>query len=148
MIIDVGEGRDIHPRNKQMVANRLVRNALAQDYGMDIPHQSPRFQSMETKGNKIVLTFNHVGKGLYCFVIREPVGFSICGKDRKFVWANAKLLGQNKVEVWAEGIENQVAARYAWADNPVCNLYRKDGSVTLPATPFRTDDFPMITKGM
>ena len=148
VIIDVGEGRDIHPRNKQMVANRLVRNALAQDYGMDIPHQSPRFQSMETKGNKIVLTFNHVGKGLYCFDIREPVGFSICGKDRKFVWANAKLLGQNKLEVWAEGIENPVAARYAWADNPVCNLYRKDGSVTLPVTPFRTDDFPMITKGM
>ena len=148
VIIDVGEGRDIHPRNKQMVANRLVRNALAQDYGMDIPHKSPRFQSMETIGNKIVLTFNHVGKGLYCFDIREPVGFSICGKDRKFVWANAKLLGQNKVEVWAEGIENPVAARYAWADNPVCNLYRKDGSVTLPVTPFRTDDFPMITKGM
>ena len=148
VIIDVGEGRDIHPRNKQMVANRLVRNALAQDYGMDIPHQSPRFQSMETIGNKIVLTFDHVGKGLYCFDIREPVGFSICGKDRKFVWANAKLLGQNKVEVWAEGVENPVAARYAWADNPVCNLYRKDGSVTLPVTPFRTDDFPMITKGM
>ena len=148
VIIDVGEGRDIHPRNKQMVANRLVRNALAQDYGMDIPHQSPRFQSMETKGNKIVLTFNHVGKGLYCFDIREPVGFSICGKDRKFVWANAKLLGQNKVEVWTEGIENPVAARYAWADNPVCNLYRKDGSVTLPVTPIRTDDFPIITTGM
>ena len=48
---------------------------------------------------------------------------------------------------WAEGIENPVAARYAWSDNPVCNLYRKDGSVTLPVTPFRTDDFPMITKG-
>ena len=51
-------------------------------------------------------------------------------------------------EVWAEGIEKPVAARYAWSDNPVCNLYRKDGSVTLPVTPFRTDDFPMITKGM
>ena len=148
VIIDVGEGRDIHPRNKQIVANRLVRNALAKDYGMDIPHQSPRYQSMETKSNKIVLTFDHVGKGLYCFDVREPVGFAICGEDRKFIWAQARLIGQNKVEVWAEGIEKPVAARYAWSDNPVCNLYRKDGSVTLPVTPFRTDNFPMITKGM
>ena len=148
MIIDVGEGRDIHPRNKQMVANRLVRNALARDYGIDLPHQSPRYQSMETKGNKIILSFRHVGQGLYTFDVREPVGFAICGEDRKFVWAQARLLGKDKVEVWADGVEKPVAARYAWADNPVCNLYRKDGSVTLPVTPFRTDDFPMITKGM
>ena len=83
VIIDVGEGRDIHPRNKQMVANRLVRHALAKDYKMDIPHQSPRYQSMETKGNKIVLSFQHVGQGLYCFDIREPMGFAICGEDQK-----------------------------------------------------------------
>ena len=148
VIIDVGEGRDIHPRNKQMVANRLVRNALAKDYGMEIPHQSPRYQSMETEGNKIILSFDHVGQGLYCFDVREPIGFSICGEDQKFVWAQARLVGKDKVEVWAEGIENPIAARYAWADNPVCNLYRKDGSVTLPVTPFRTDDFTMITFGL
>ena len=148
VIIDVGEGRDIHPRNKQMVANRLVRHALAKDYKMDIPHQSPRYQSMETKGNKIVLSFQHVGQGLYCFDIREPMGFAICGEDQRFVWAQARLVGKDKVEVWAEGIENPIAARYAWADNPVCNLYRKDGSITLPVTPFRTDDFPMITFGL
>ena len=148
VIIDVGEGRDIHPRNKQMVANRLVRNALAKDYGMDLPHQSPRYQSMEAQGNKIILSFQHVGQGLYCFDVRDPVGFAICGEDQKFVWAQARLIGKDKVEVWADGIEKPVAARYAWADNPVCNLYRKDGSVTLPVTPFRTDDFPTITKGM
>ena len=148
VIIDVGEGRDIHPRNKQIVANRLVRNALNKDYGMDIPSQSPRYQSMEIKGNKIILTIGDVGQGLYCFDVRDPVGFAICGKNQKFVWAQAKLRGKNQVEVWAEGIENPVAARYAWSDNPVCNLYRKDGSVTLPVTPFRTDDFPMITKGL
>ena len=147
VIIDVGEGRDIHPRNKQIVANRLVRNALHKDYGIEIACQSPRYQSMEIKGNKMIITLGDVGQGLYCFDVREPVGFAICGKDKKFVWAQAKLLGKNQVEVWAEGIENPIAARYAWADNPVCNLYRKDGSVTLPVTPFRTDDFPMITKG-
>ena len=80
VIIDVGEGRDIHPRNKQIVANRLVRNALNKDYGMDIPSQSPRYQSMEIKGNKMILTLGHVGQGLYCFDVRNPVGFAICGR--------------------------------------------------------------------
>ena len=96
VIIDVGEGRDIHPRNKQTVANRLVRNALAKDYAIGIPHQSPRFKSMETKGNKAILTFDHVGTGLYTFDVREATGFAICGKDKKFVWAKGKLVGKRQ----------------------------------------------------
>jgi sialate O-acetylesterase len=147
VIIDVGEGRDIHPRNKQIVANRLVRYALAKDYGMEIPYQCPRYKSMEIKANKIIVNIEHSGQGLYCFDVKQPIGFAICGKDRKFVWADAKLLGKDKIEVWADGIKEPIAVRYAWSNNPVCNLYRKDGSVTLPVTPFRTDDFPMITKG-
>lgn len=147
VIIDSGEGRDIHPRNKQIVANRLVRHALAKDYGINIPHQSPRFREMETREERIVLFFDHVGEGLYTFDVQEPLGFSICGKDRKFVWADAKLIGKDKVEVWSDSIEKPIAVRYAWADNPVCNLYRKDGKITLPATPFRTDDFPPVTLG-
>jgi len=147
VIIDTGEGRDIHPRNKQTVANRLARHALARDYGYDIPHQSPRYQSMKVVGNKIILSFDHVGAGLYCFDTTQPQGFAICGKDQKFVWGHAKLKGKNSVEVWSEEIEDPVAVRYAWMNNPACNLYRRDGSVTLPVTPFRTDDFPMITTG-
>ena len=147
VIIDTGEGRDIHPRNKQTVANRLVRHALARDYGYNIPHQSPRYQSMKVVGNKIILSFDHVGAGLYCFDTTQPQGFAICGKDQKFVWGHAKLTGKNSVEVWSEEIKDPVAVRYAWMNNPVCNLYRRDGPVTLPVTPFRTDDFPMITAG-
>ena len=147
VIIDVGEGRDIHPRNKQVVANRLARLALAKDYGMKLQAESPRFKSMETKGHEVVITFDHVGTGLYTFDVREPAGFAICGKDKKFVWAKAKLWGKDKVVVSAEGIKEPIAVRYAWSNNPVCNLYGKAGSVTLPATPFRTDDFPMVTKG-
>ena len=67
VIIDIGEGRDIHPRNKQTVANRLLRNALAKDYGYDLPHQSPLYKDMEIKGSKVTVTFEHVGAGLYCF---------------------------------------------------------------------------------
>ena len=72
VIIDLGEGQDIHPRNKQDVAKRLARWALARDYGVDVAYQSPTYKSMEKKGNKIVLTFDHVGGGLKA--VRRPRG--------------------------------------------------------------------------
>ena len=143
VIIDVGEGRDIHPRDKQTVAKRLARWALAKDYGVDIVHQSPRFKSMEIKGDKAVITFDHVGAGLYSFDVRDPKGFAVCGEDKKFVWANARIAGKNQVVVWAEGV-TPTQVRYAWAVNPVCTLMSREG---LPATPFRTDDFKMVTEG-
>jgi len=142
VIIDVGEGRDIHPRDKHTVANRLARWALAKDYGYDIPYQSPTYRSMKVSGSKIVLEFDHVGNGLYTFDTREPVGFAIAGKDRKWEWAQANLVDENTVEVWSDNIGKPVAVRYAWSDNPVCNLFSREG---LPATPFRTDDWPGIT---
>lgn len=142
VIIDLGEGKDIHPRNKQDVAKRLVRWALARDYGIDIAHQSPTYQSMEKNGNKITLTFDHVGNGFRPFDVPEPIGFAIAGSDRKFVWAKAKVVGKNQVEVWSDDVSDPVAVRYAWADNPVCNLYSVEG---LPVTPFRTDDWPGVT---
>lgn len=147
VIIDAGEGRDIHPRNKQIVANRLLRHALVNEYGHNIPNQSPLYKSHEIKGNKIQITFDKVGQGLYCFDTKTPVGFAICGADQKFAWAEAKLIAKDRVEVWSNLVPSPVAVRYAWSDNPVCNLYRKDGSVTLPVTPFRTDDFPLTTMG-
>ncbi len=145
VIIDTGEGRDIHPRNKQTVANRLLRHALVNEYGHKIPNQSPLYKTHEIKESKIQITFDHTGGGLYCFDTKTPQGFTICGADKKFVWAQAKLIGKDKVEVWSETVTSPIAVRYAWADNPKCNLYRKDGSVTLPVTPFRTDNFSLTT---
>ena len=142
VIIDVGEGRDIHPRNKQAVAKRLARWALAKDYGIDVVYQSPTFKSMEIKGGKATLTFDHVGKGLYSFDVREPLGFAIAGKNREFVSAKAQIIGKDKVVVWSEQVKDPAAVRYGWADNPVLTLYNRDG---LPATPFRTDDWPGVT---
>jgi sialate O-acetylesterase len=143
VIIDLGEGRDIHPRNKQDVAKRLARWALARDYGVtDLPYRSPEYKSMQKQSNKIVLTFDHVGSGLYTFDVTKPVGFAIAGSDKKFVWADAQLDGTNKIVVWSDKVADPVAVRYAWADNPVCNVYSRDG---LPLTPFRTDDWPGIT---
>ena len=71
----------------------------------------------------------------------ELQGFTVCGSDRKFVWANAKIEGDS-ILVWAPEVASPVAVRYAWADNPTCNLYNKAG---LPAAPFRTDDFPLTS---
>ncbi len=142
VIIDIGEGKDIHPRNKQTVAKRLARWALARDYGVDVPHQSPTYRSMEKKDGKVVLTFDHVDGGFRPFDVANPVGFTIAGADKKFVNAEAKVVGPNKVEVWSSAVAEPVAVRYAWADNPVCNLYSKVG---LPTTPFRTDDWPGVT---
>jgi len=142
VIIDLGEGKDIHPKNKQDVAMRLARLALAKDYGISVPAESPRFKSMEVKDGKAVLTFDHVGGGLQPFDVAEPQGFAVARSDKSFVWAKAKVVGKDKVEVWAEGVSEPASVRYAWADNPVCNLYSKEG---LPVTPFRTDDWPGAT---
>lgn len=142
VIIDLGESHDIHPKNKQDVAKRLARWALARDYGRKIVYHSPRYKSMEQKGNKIVLTFDHVGGGLDTFDVRSLIGFSIAGEDRKFVHATAKIVGKNQIEVTSKNVAAPVSVRYAWANNPVSNLQNKEG---LPLTPFRTDDWPGIT---
>lgn len=142
VIIDIGEGKDIHPRNKLDVAKRLARWALAKDYGIAVDYRSPTYKSMEKKDGKIVLTFDHVGPGLYAFDVAEARGFTIAGSDKAFHKAEARIIGTNQVEVWSDQVTDPVAVRYAWADNPVCNLYSRNG---LPATPFRTDDWPGVT---
>jgi sialate O-acetylesterase len=142
VIIDIGEGKDIHPKNKQDVAMRLARWALANDYGIPVAYRSPTYKSMRREGNKIVITFDHVGRGLRTFDVAEARGFAVAGADQKFVPAQARVKGTDSVEVWADDVSEPVAVRYAWADNPVCNLYSAEG---LPATPFRTDDWPGVT---
>ena len=115
---------------------------MAKDYGVKVPYQSPSYKSMEVKDGKVVVTFDQVAGGLKAYDFPEIKGFTIAGKDKKFVKATAKLIGTDKVEVSAEGVSEPVAVRYAWADNPVCNLYGRDG---LPVTPFRTDDWAGAT---
>lgn len=147
VIIDLGEGRDIHPRNKQDVANRLALWALAKDYGFDLPYQSPRYAGMEKlEQGRIRIDFAHVSaqglypqEGLYAFDTKAVKGFAIAGADGVFVWADAEIVGKHSVEVWSDAVAQPVAVRYGWANNPVLNLYDRTG---LPVTPFRTDDWP------
>lgn len=136
--IDIGEWNDIHPLNKKDVGYRLALAAQKVAYNEDVVYSGPIYHSMEIKGNKIILTFSNTGSGLQAKGGGELEQFSIAGTDRKFIWANARI-ENNRVVVWSDKIQNPVAVRYAWADNPDgANLYNKEG---LPASPFRTDDW-------
>lgn len=134
--IDLGEWNDIHPDNKKDVGERLALAAQKVAYGEKIVYSGPVYQSSKTEGNKIILTFDHIGSGLVTNDGEELSEFAIAGADKKFVWAKAKIDG-DKIIVWCDAVTNPQYVRYAWADNPVNpNLYNKEG---LPASPFRTD---------
>jgi sialate O-acetylesterase len=141
VIIDIGEASDIHPRNKLEVARRLARLALARDYGKGFAAKSPRYESMEKKGDMIVVKFKDAGR-LRTKDAARVQGFTIAGADRRWVPAEARVLSGNTVGVRSYEVPDPVAVRYAWGDNPVCNLY---SSALLPVTPFRTDDWSGVT---
>ena len=137
VIIDIGEARDIHPRNKQDVGKRLALIALAKDYGKDVKYSGPMYKSMSTEGDKIKIQFDFAD-GLAAKDGEKLKRFEISGEDRKFYWADAEIEGQSVV-VSNDKIKSPVAVRYAWAENPEgCNLTNETG---LPASPFRTDDW-------
>jgi sialate O-acetylesterase len=163
VLIDVGEADDAHPRNKLAVGERLARIALANQYGKSLVFSGPLYRSMAIEGSAIRVRFSHADGGLVAqplavvydvasrlgqtapLVRNSPgsqvEGFSICGADRRWVWADARIEG-NAVVVGSNRVSKPVAVRYAWADNPTCNLANGAG---LPASPFRSDDFRAIT---
>lgn len=145
VIIDIGEAKDIHPKNKVDVGRRLARWALANEYGISVPHRSPRFSGMTKEGSRIALSFTNVEpneRGWRPFDVQELRGFTIAGADKKFVSAKAGILPDGRIEVESSEVADPVAVRYAWADNPICNVFSANG---LPLTPFRTDDWPGVT---
>ena len=135
LAIDIGEAKDIHPRNKQEVGRRLALDALAMTYGKDVESSGPVFRAAEARGKSIRLTFDHLGGGLVAKGDGKLEGFAIAGADGKFRWADAAIEG-DAVVVTSPEVEAPTQVRYAWADNPKCNLYNQAG---LPAVPFRTD---------
>lgn len=131
---DVGDAKNIHPTRKEPVGQRLALAARALAYGEKIEYSGPLYQSMQTKGNEIVLSFTHVGGGL---VAKDgPLkGFTIAGADGKFVSASAKIEGANII-VSAASVTEPKAVRYGWENVPDVNLFNQ---ASLPASPFRTD---------
>jgi len=138
--IDIGEANNIHPAKKREVGQRLALWALAENYGKDTVCSGPIYKTMVTENDKIRISFDYAEGGLVADG-DVPEGFAIAGADRKFVWAEAEIEGDNVI-VWNDAVREPVGVRYAWATYPFCNLYNKAG---LPASPFRTDDWPGIT---
>lgn len=139
--IDIGDAADIHPKNKQDVGYRLALIALAKDYGVKVPFSGPNYKSQQVAGNTIKLSFSATEGGLKAKDGGELKGFAIAGADQKFHWAKAVVSG-NQIVVSSPDVPNPVAVRYAWANNPVCNLVNGAG---LPASPFKTDTWKDIT---
>ena len=140
VITDYGDPVDIHPKPKEPVGGRLALAARAIAYGEKIVYQGPTCKSMKVWGDRAILSFDNVGRGLKAKG-PELTGWAIAGEDKKFYNARA-VIRSDKVIVSSPDVPRPVAVRYGWADCPVVNLFNAQG---LPATPFRTDDFPMVT---
>jgi sialate O-acetylesterase len=139
--IDIGETGDIHPKNKQEVGNRLALTALKKVYKEKVIDEGPVYTSSKIENGKMIINFKPSSAALKTSDGKELTGFAIAGADKKFYWATAEIVG-NSVVVSSKEVKAPVAVRYAWANNPVCNLVNEAG---LPAPPFRTDDWPGIT---
>ncbi|HEU4869273.1 MAG TPA: sialate O-acetylesterase [Pyrinomonadaceae bacterium] len=143
--IDIGEARDIHPKNKLDVGKRMARWALVDVYGRKMTKSGPVFREAKIAISKIVVKFDEAGAGLKIRDGDKLDEFAIAGADHKWHWANAKIVSKNTIEVWSDAVPQPVAIRYAFNNNPRHpNLTNETG---LPAAPFRTDNWPGPTDG-
>tara|TARA_R110001592_G_scaffold68955_3_gene211462 strand:- start:1450 stop:3399 length:1950 start_codon:yes stop_codon:yes gene_type:complete len=141
---DIGNPTDIHPTNKQDVGKRLAAIALKNVYKQNRICTGPTYKSMEIQGNKIIVSFDNLGSGLFTPDKYGYVkGFEIAGEDRLFYFAKAQIVN-NKVVVFSKKVVSPVAIHFGWADDASDNnLYNKE---EFPASPFRTDDWETLTK--
>jgi sialate O-acetylesterase len=140
--IDIGEAGSIHPLNKQEVGYRLALLANRVVYKKNIVASGPIYHSYTIEGNNIRISFENIGTGLKTNDEKNITGFAIAGADKHFYWANALVKG-NEIIIHSDKVTEPKAVRYAWADNPECNLVNSAG---LPAVPFRTDGWKGITQ--
>ena len=143
--IDIGEAHDIHPKNKVAVGERMARWALVDVYGRKLTKSGPLFREVKVSGARIIVKFDEAGDGLRIRDGDKLDEFAIAGADRKWFWANAKIAGKDRIEVWSDAVPQPVAVRYAFNNNPRHpNLTNETG---LLAAPFRTDNWPGPTDG-
>jgi len=140
---DIGNVQDIHPKNKQEVGRRLALWSLAQDYGRkDLVYSGPLYKAVKVEGSKMRVSFDHA-KGLKARDGQALSHFTISGADQNFVPAEARVEGGSLV-VSSSAVAAPVAVRFAWSEDSEPNFVNEAG---LPASPFRTDDFPAATLG-
>jgi sialate O-acetylesterase len=149
VITDVGDKDDIHPQKKEPAGARLALLALANTYGQKVEFSGPTFKSLSVTGPKAVVNFDHLGGGLEAKTFEMPgsgtigdggelVGFTLAGEDQVFHPAKATIVGDTVV-LTSEKVAQPRAVRYGWVNFPKINLFNKAG---IPASPFRSDDFP------
>ena len=136
--IDLGEWNDIHPLNKKDIGKRLSLAARNLAYGeKDIIYSGPVLKSHSIENGQVVLTFDHIGDGIVSSDREALRWFALAGDDRKFFWAQAEILGKDRIALRSDRVPAPKYVRYAWQDNPEgVNFYNTAG---LPASPFRTD---------
>lgn len=137
--MDVGEERNVHPRNKRPVGERLAYIALNKTYHKNTMYLGPHFSKIKVNGNEVTVYFEKktIGSGLTTNDGKAPQHFFVAGDDHKFYWAKAKIAGDNVI-LSSDKVAKPIAVRYAFTDGAVTNLENKEG---LPAVPFRTDDW-------
>ena len=141
---DISDIKDIHPKNKQEVGRRLALWALGTTYGKHgLVYSGPLYESMAVENNKIRLKFKHVGGGLVADGGKPLLHFTIAGEDQNFVEATA-VIENDTVVVTSDKVPKPVAVRFAWDQTAEPNFFNKEH---LPASPFRTDDFKLVSAG-
>ncbi|MGB3587560.1 MAG: sialate O-acetylesterase [Tunicatimonas sp.] len=142
--IDIGDSADIHPRNKQDVGYRLALAARKVAYGEENVYSGPIYESMRVADDSVVLTFEHVGEGLFKMPDEKLRGFEVASEDQQFYPAQTTIVSDTEISVKAAEVARPAAVRYGWRSNPDVNLYNSEG---LPASPFRTDDWEIQAIG-
>ena len=132
--MDIGNFNNIHPSNKQDIGSRLARLALSNNYSINIVPSGPIFNGLKVIGSKLILEFENPGSKLISK--GDLLGFEIAGADKKYVFANAKIIN-NQVELYSDKIKNPLYARYAWKDKAVPSLFNLEG---LPASSFKYEE--------
>lgn len=132
--MDIGNFNNIHPSNKQDIGSRLARLALYNNYNINIVPSGPIFNGLKVIGSKLILEFENPGSRLISK--GDLLGFEIAGADKKYVFANAKIIN-NQVELYSDKIKNPLYARYAWKDKAVPSLFNLEG---LPASSFKYEE--------
>ena len=142
--IDTGDALQLHPKSKKPIGIRHAYLALKNVYGKNIVANGPRYSGVSFDKNKAILKFNSIGGGLIFDKPGKPGTFALAGDDQKWQFADAEIVGDTVV--LTSNVPKPVAVRYAWAMNPSQRnlLYNKEG---IPASPFRTDEWPLFKKG-
>lgn len=144
VITDVGDKDDIHPTRKGPVGERLARLARDEVYGEAILAYGPRLKSAQFEDEFVQLRFRDAGLGLTTLDGKPPTGFIVAGADKKWYPATATFQGNQTILLRSDSVPRPVAVRYGWNDHPLLNLVNSDD---LPASPFRTDNWPVTTQG-